>query len=231
MRWNKHKVRKSDPQLNGLKTDRRTSGRLQCHSHNPVWAPGLSEHYGIYVSHPLTHNFWNILVSGPLSVCHSYQQHRGHWQPTVWTGVCNWKSAAIAASHYWCVRQPKIQAAGALRIQGLWRIYPHRQEARDKLLLECMTLCRYSPKTGSSYKTKTGRNQLQKLWVGNVPLSVDDNVIETALKNLGCEMRSTVRKELAWDNNGKLTNWETGRQFVFISISPFPQHHFQRFVQ
>ena len=70
-----------------------------------------------------------------------------------------------------------------------------------------------------------------KLWVGNVPLSVDDNVIETALKNLGCEMRSTVRKELAWDNNGKLTNWETGRQFVFISILPFPQHHFQRFVQ
>ena len=33
-----------------------------------------------------------------------------------------------------------------------------------------------------------------KLWVGNVPLSVDDNVLETALNKLGCEMRSALRK-------------------------------------
>ena len=31
-------------------------------------------------------------------------------------------------------------------------------------------------------------------------------------------MRSMVRKELARDKNGKLTNWETGRWFVFITV-------------
>ena len=56
------------------------------------------------------------------------------------------------------------------------------------------------------------------MWAGNIPLSVDNNVIDTALKKLGYEKRSTVRKELARDKNGKLTNWQTGRRFVFITV-------------
>ena len=35
-------------------------------------------------------------------------------------------------------------------------------------------------------------------------------------------MRSTVRKELARDKNGKLTKWETGRRFVFITVPATP---------
>ena len=53
------------------------------------------------------------------------------------------------------------------------------------------------------------------MWAGNVPLSVDNNVIDTALKKLGYEMRSTVRKELARD--------KTGKRAVGLSLLPFPR--------
>ena len=106
---------------------------------------------------------------------------------------------------------------GAQRIQGLWRIYPHKQEARDKLLLEGMNLwgtqVSLLPQNPFILQDQNSEKLAPKLGVGNVPLSVDDNVIETALKKLGCEMRSTVRKELARDKNGKLTNWEMGRLY------------------
>ena len=114
---------------------------------------------------------------------------------------------------------------GAQRIRGLWRIYPRRQEARDKLLLEGMNLwgtqVSLLPENPFTLQDQNSEKPATKLWVGNVPLSVDD-VIETALKKLGCEMRSTVRKELARDKNGKLTNWETGRRFVFITVPTTP---------
>ena len=107
---------------------------------------------------------------------------------------------------------------GAQRIRGLWRIYPCRQEARNKLLLEGMHLWRVQvsllpikpvhltrPKQGeTSYKTVGGKFPT---WSG-------DHVIKTALKKQGCEMWSMVRKELAHDKNGKMTNWEMGRRFI-----------------
>ena len=115
---------------------------------------------------------------------------------------------------------------GAQRICGLWRIYPHRQEAMDRLLLEGMNLwgtqVSLLPKNPFTLQDQNSEKLATKLWVGNVPLSVDGNVIKTALKKLGCEMQSTVRKELAWDKNGKLTNWETGRWFVFITVPTTP---------
>ena len=78
------------------------------------------------------------------------------------------------------------------------------------------------PKNPFTLQDQNSEKPATKLGVGNVPLSVDDNVIETALKKLGCEMRSMVRKELARDKNGKLTNWEMGRRFVFITVPTTP---------
>ena len=78
------------------------------------------------------------------------------------------------------------------------------------------------PKNPFTLQDQNSEKPATKLWVGNVPMTVDDNVIETALKKLGCEMRSTVRKELARDKNGKLTKWETGRRFVFITVPATP---------
>ena len=115
---------------------------------------------------------------------------------------------------------------GSQRIRWLWRIYPRWQEARDKLLLGGMNLwgtqVSLLPKNPFTLQDQNSEKPATKLWVGNVPMTVDDNVIETALKKLGCEMRSTVRKELARDKNGKLTKWETGRRFVFITVPATP---------
>ena len=49
-----------------------------------------------------------------------------------------------------------------------------------------------------------------KVWVSNVPISCEDKQIETALTKIGCELRSALKKELARNKDGQLTNWETG---------------------
>ena len=60
------------------------------------------------------------------------------------------------------------------------------------------------------------------MWVSNVPISCEDKQIETALTKIGCELRSTLEKELARNEDGQLTNWETGRRFVWITTPKTP---------
>lgn len=61
-----------------------------------------------------------------------------------------------------------------------------------------------------------------KVIIGNIPLSCDNNEIEIALKKLGVETRSKIRNELARNKEGALTQWETGRRFVFITTPTTP---------
>ena len=61
-----------------------------------------------------------------------------------------------------------------------------------------------------------------KVWISNVPISCEDKQIETALTKLGCELRSALKKELARNKDGQLTNWETGRRFVWITTPKTP---------
>ena len=67
------------------------------------------------------------------------------------------------------------------------------------------------PKTQFTLQNQNSEKPASGLWVRNVPLSVDDNVMETALNKLGCEMRSTVRKELARNTDVKLSSWPAVR--------------------
>ena len=69
------------------------------------------------------------------------------------------------------------------------------------------------PKTQFTLQNQNSEKPASGLWVRNDPLSVDDKVIETALNKLGCEMRSTVRKELARNTDGKLSSWPAVRLY------------------
>ena len=46
--------------------------------------------------------------------------------------------------------------------------------------------------------------------------------LENALISKTVELRSRIKAELAHDKDGKLTNWETGRRFVFITVPKSP---------
>ena len=69
------------------------------------------------------------------------------------------------------------------------------QEARGKLLLEDMNLWETQvsllPQNPFTLQDQNSENPAPKLWVENVPLSVDEKVIETALNKQDCKMWST----------------------------------------
>jgi len=116
---------------------------------------------------------------------------------------------------------------GAQRIRGLWRIYVKKQCAREKLLLEGFVFRGVQvPLLDANPYALSGEQDhpTTKLWIGDIPLSASDKDIESALVAKGCQLRSKLRNELARDRDGKLTQWETGRRFVFINIpsSPLP---------
>ena len=61
-----------------------------------------------------------------------------------------------------------------------------------------------------------------KVWTGNVPLSCANSEIQEARKKIGCELRSALISEQARDRDGKLTDWKTGRRFVFNTTPSTP---------
>ena len=60
------------------------------------------------------------------------------------------------------------------------------------------------PKNPFTLQDQNSEKPATKLWVGNVPMTVDDNAIETALKKLGCEIRPiTLSKTLTTKSSPK----------------------------
>ena len=124
--------------------------------------------------------------------------------------------------------------AGAQDIRGLWRIYPKTNEARQTLLMQGIELrgVKLSLYNDNPYSVRThiNRNGVRysyerpttKLWISDLPLSVADSEIEIALGKLDLELRSTIKRECARNNNGELTHFLTGRRFVSISIPTNP---------
>ena len=67
-----------------------------------------------------------------------------------------------------------------------------------------------------------------KVWISDIPISVDGKDIETALVRLGCVLRSSLINEKIRNKDGKLTRFLTGRRFVFVNI---PQRPMERTVK
>ena len=61
-----------------------------------------------------------------------------------------------------------------------------------------------------------------KVWISDIPISVDGKDIETALVRLGCVLRSSLINEKIRNKDGKLTRFLTGRRFVFVNIPERP---------
>ena len=61
-----------------------------------------------------------------------------------------------------------------------------------------------------------------KVWVSDIPISVDGKDIGTALVRLGFVLRSSLINEKIRNKDGKLTRFLTGRRFVFVNIPERP---------
>ena len=122
----------------------------------------------------------------------------------------------------------KNTIAGSQRLGGLWRIYPTTIDARNAILIRGFsfrgTSLKVSDINPNILKNSTTGEEVPatKVWVDGVPLSVSDAEIENALVKIGCEIRSTIKRQRARDNDGKLTRFLTGRRFLFITTPPKP---------
>ena len=61
-----------------------------------------------------------------------------------------------------------------------------------------------------------------KVWISDIPISVDGKDIETALVRLGCVLRTSLINEKIRNKDGKLTRFLTGWRFVFVNIPDRP---------
>ena len=106
-------------------------------------------------------------------------------------------------------------------------MYPLTRTARNKLLIENLTL---RQKTVQVYDKNTfivrgGSGEevpVTKVWISDIPISVDGKDIETALVRLRCVLRSSLINEKIRNKDGKLTRFLTGRRFVFVNIPERP---------
>ncbi|GFS25637.1 hypothetical protein ElyMa_001692200 [Elysia marginata] len=57
-----------------------------------------------------------------------------------------------------------------------------------------------------------------KLTISDLPISVASDTVETALIQKGLKIRSRIKMEAIRDPNGNLTEWLSGRRFVYIDV-------------
>ena len=90
---------------------------------------------------------------------------------------------------------------GAQEIRGLWRVYPLTRTARNKLLIDNLTLRQKTVQVydNNPFIVKGGSGEevpVTKVWISDIPISVDGKDIETALVRLGCVLRSSLINEM-----------------------------------
>ena len=117
---------------------------------------------------------------------------------------------------------------GAQRIGGLWRIYLKNSDDRVLLLSSGINIrgLHITLKDKNPFLI-SGRQSVEstRLYVRNIPLSFDNEVITNELKSMGVEMLGTLKYARARTPQGQLTNFKTGDRFVEIVVpgEPLPK--------
>ena len=97
-----------------------------------------------------------------------------------------------------------------------------QKQVADNLTLRQKTVQVYD---NNPFIVKGGSGEevpVTKVWISDIPISVDGKDIETALVRLGCVLRSSLINEKIRNKDGKLTRFLTGRRFVFVNIPERP---------
>lgn len=107
---------------------------------------------------------------------------------------------------------------GCQPLRGVWRIYASSRKARDLLLTKGITIDRqHVAILGINPKIAESDNEIVKLTIGAIPLSVANEEIIKALKTIpGMTILSNLEYETYRNEKGGATSFKTGRRFVFI---------------
>ncbi|GFS02901.1 hypothetical protein ElyMa_004619400 [Elysia marginata] len=112
---------------------------------------------------------------------------------------------------------------GAQQIGALWRLYPSSQENRIELLTKGIipegVLINVSSQNPFLVRGGDGEEiPSTKLTLSDLPLSVANDTVKTALVKKGLKLRSKLKMEGIRDPDGQLTEWLSGRRFVYIDL-------------
>ena len=118
---------------------------------------------------------------------------------------------------------------GAQRIGGAWRIYMLDSVARSQVLVTGISLrdtqvTIYDRNPYLNQHLRPGHEHIEttRLYVRNIPLSYDNDVITGYLKDMNIEMLGNLKYCRARTPEGKLTNFKTGDRFVEIVVPEEP---------
>ena len=121
------------------------------------------------------------------------------------------------------------KVVGAQFLHGLCRIYLSSLDARDTLLIKGVTIRGiYISIIGQnpSIVQGAGEKPAIKIIIGNLPLSISNDLILSSLKQVeGVSIRTRIFDEKYRDESGGLSAFKTGRRFVYVNPpeNPLPR--------
>ena len=122
-----------------------------------------------------------------------------------------------------------LETIGSCQIQhgSMYRLYATNRTARATLLTSGITLNQtsitlYDKNPYILRDSPYNETPTTRVLIGEIPLSVADTDIETALTRVGCVLRSKLMEEHYRDRDNKLTRFGSGRRFIFISVPSRP---------
>ena len=106
-------------------------------------------------------------------------------------------------------------------------MYPLTRTDRNMLLIDSLTLRQQTVQVHDKnpFIVRIGSGEevpVTKVWISDIPMSIDGKDIETALVRLGCGMKSSLINEKIRYKDGNLTRFLTGPRFVFFNIPDRP---------
>ena len=115
--------------------------------------------------------------------------------------------------------------AGIQKIGALWRIYLGRHEDRVKLITQGLQIrSSVIPVYDTNPFTKVHNEELTRVTIKDIPLSVGDDLIKTSLEKMKCELKGEIlRQKLRV--NGRLVNCLNGDRVCYINppAQPLPR--------
>lgn len=114
---------------------------------------------------------------------------------------------------------------GAQMIKGVWHIYTKTVTSRIELLTNGFVIrgTNVSIFDSNPYKKMNDDTPVEKILIKDIPLHVENKIIENHLKNHeGLLLKSDIKYAKARDSNGKLSNFKNGDRFCYALAPIIP---------
>ena len=111
---------------------------------------------------------------------------------------------------------------GSTNISGLWRVYPLTENARIKILNAPVRLNDINIRFESfnPFIRRYGGQEVEgtRLVISNLPFSYSNKAVENNLRACGYRLRSQIQFEKARGPDRMLSDWKTGRRYVWVDV-------------